>query len=135
VNARAGGPTDHRCRAPTFDIAEAQRVSAGQGKQSEANKRATRSRRATQCSRARSRHVYRRRLSCVDHLRGAGAVLLAMTPSVGDGVGTSDAFKPPAMITVGVKDFHGNARCDLELRDVATGTVVDIGELNMEKKT
>jgi hypothetical protein len=34
------------------------------------------------------------------------------------------------MITVRVKDFHGNARCDLELRDVATGTVVDIGALN-----
>ena len=34
------------------------------------------------------------------------------------------------MITVRVKDFHGNARCDLELRDVVTGTVVDIGELN-----
>jgi hypothetical protein len=54
-------------------------------------------------------------------------------PAVVDGVGTSDAFKPPAVITVRVKDFHGNARCDLELRDVATGTVVDIGELNKQK--
>jgi hypothetical protein len=45
-----------------------------------------------------------------------------------DGVGTSDAFKPPVMIAVKAKDFHGNARCDLELRDVATETVVDIGE-------
>ena len=54
-------------------------------------------------------------------------------PAVVDGVGTSDAFKPPAMITVRVKDFHGNARCDLELRDVATGTVVDIGELDKQK--
>jgi TIR domain len=51
-------------------------------------------------------------------------------PAVVDGVGTSDAFEAPEMITVRVKDFHGNARCDLELRDVATGTVVDIGELN-----
>jgi hypothetical protein len=37
------------------------------------------------------------------------------------------------MITLRVKDFHGNARCDLELLDVATGTVVDIGELNKQK--
>jgi hypothetical protein len=51
-------------------------------------------------------------------------------PAVVDGVGTSDAFEAPEMITVRVKDFHGNARCDLELRDVATGTVVDIGALN-----
>jgi len=54
-------------------------------------------------------------------------------PAVVDGVGTSDAFKPPATIAVTIKDFHGNARCDLELRDVATGTVVDIGELNEQK--
>ena len=54
-------------------------------------------------------------------------------PAVVDGVGTSDAFKPPAMITVRVKDFYGNARCALELRDAATGTVVDIGELNKQK--
>jgi TIR domain len=54
-------------------------------------------------------------------------------PAVVDGVGTSDAFKPPATITVTIKDFHGNARCALELRDVATGTVVDIGELNTQK--
>jgi hypothetical protein len=53
-------------------------------------------------------------------------------PAVVDGVGTSDAFKPPAMITVRVKDFHGNAGCKLELRDVATGDVVDIGELNKQ---
>jgi hypothetical protein len=32
-----------------------------------------------------------------------------------------------------MKDFHGNARCALELRDVATGTVVDVGELNRQK--
>jgi hypothetical protein len=51
-------------------------------------------------------------------------------PAVVDGVGTSDAFKPPEMITVRVRDFHGNQRCALELRDVATGTVVDIGVLN-----
>jgi hypothetical protein len=61
---------------------------------------------------------------------GPGSLTL---PAVVDGVGTSDAFKPPAMISVRVKDFHGNARCDLELRDVATGTVVDIGELNKQK--
>jgi hypothetical protein len=54
-------------------------------------------------------------------------------PAVVDGVGTSDAFKAPEMITVRVKDFHGNSRCELELRDVATGTVVDIGELNKQK--
>jgi len=53
-------------------------------------------------------------------------------PAVVDGVGTSDAFKPPAMITVRVKDFHGNQRCKLELRDVAAGTIVDIGELNKQ---
>jgi hypothetical protein len=47
-----------------------------------------------------------------------------------DGVGTSDAFKPAAMITATVKDFHGNARCDLELRDVTDGTAVDIGEMS-----
>jgi len=54
-------------------------------------------------------------------------------PAVVDGVGTSDAFKAPEMITVRVKDFHGNGRCELELRDVASGTVVDIGELNKQK--
>jgi hypothetical protein len=53
-------------------------------------------------------------------------------PAVVDGVGTSDAFKPPAMITVRVKDFHGNQRCSLQLRDVAAGTIVDIGELNKQ---
>jgi hypothetical protein len=56
---------------------------------------------------------------------GPGSLAL---PAVVDGVGTSDAFKPPVMIAVKAKDFHGNARCDLELRDVATETVVDIGE-------
>jgi hypothetical protein len=54
-------------------------------------------------------------------------------PAVVDGVGTSDAFKAPEMITVRVKDFHGNGRCELELRDVTSGTVVDIGELNEQK--
>ena len=48
---------------------------------------------------------------------GAGSLTL---PAVVDGVGTSDALEPPATITVTMKDFHGNARCDLELRDVAT---------------
>jgi hypothetical protein len=61
---------------------------------------------------------------------GPGSLTL---PAVVDGVGTSDAFKPPATITV--RDFHGNARCDLELRGVATGTVVDIGELNEQKNS
>jgi hypothetical protein len=61
---------------------------------------------------------------------GPGSLTL---PAVVDGVGTSEAFKPPARITVTMKDFHGNARCALELRDVATGTVVDIGELNRQK--
>ena len=50
-----------------------------------------------------------------------------------DGGGTSDAFEPPAVITVSVIDLHGNQRCKLELRDVATGTVVDIGELNEQQ--
>lgn len=59
--------------------------------------------------------------------QGPGSLTL---PAVVDGVGTSDAFKPPAAIRVSVKDFHGNQRCALELRDVATGTTVDIGELN-----
>ena len=48
-------------------------------------------------------------------------------------MGTSDAFKPPEMITVRVKDFHGNQRCAVELRDAATGAVVDVGELNQQK--
>lgn len=61
---------------------------------------------------------------------GPGSLTL---PAVVDGVGTSDAFEPPATITVTIKDFHGNARCALELRDVAAGTVVDIGELNEQK--
>jgi TIR domain len=63
---------------------------------------------------------------------GPGGLTL---PAVVDGVGTSDAFEPPATITVTIKDFHGNARCALELRDVAAGTVVDIGELNEQKDT
>jgi TIR domain len=54
-------------------------------------------------------------------------------PAVVDGVGTSDAFKPPKMITVKVKDFHGNQRCAVELLDATTGTVVDIAELNQQK--
>jgi hypothetical protein len=54
-------------------------------------------------------------------------------PAVVDGVGTSDAFKPPEMITAKVKDFHGNQRCAVELRDATTGTVVDIAELNQQK--
>ena len=54
-------------------------------------------------------------------------------PAVVDGVGTSDAFKSPEMITVRVKDFHGNQRCAVELRDAATGAVVDVGELNQQK--
>jgi hypothetical protein len=54
-------------------------------------------------------------------------------PAVVDGVGTSDAFKPSEMITVKVKDFHGNQRCAVELRDATTGTVVDIAELNQQK--
>jgi hypothetical protein len=37
------------------------------------------------------------------------------------------------VITVRVKDFHGNQRCALELRDGAAGTVVDIGELNKQQ--
>ena len=61
---------------------------------------------------------------------GPGSLTL---PAVVDGPGTSDAFKPPAMITVTIKDFRANVRCALELRDVATGTVVDIGELNKQK--
>lgn len=61
---------------------------------------------------------------------GPGSLTL---PAVVDGVGTSDAFKPPEMITVRVKDFHGNQRCAVELRDAAMGTVVDIGELNQQK--
>ena len=59
--------------------------------------------------------------------QGPGSLRL---PAVVDGVGTSDAFEPAAAITVSVKDFHGNQRCALELHDVATGTLVDIGELN-----
>ena len=61
---------------------------------------------------------------------GPGSLTL---PAVVDGVGTSDAFEPPAVITVSVKDFHGNQRCALELRDVVAGTVVDIGELNKQQ--
>jgi hypothetical protein len=61
---------------------------------------------------------------------GPGSLTL---PAVVDGAGTSDAFEPPAVITVSVKDFHGNQRCALELLDVATGTVVDIGELSKQQ--
>jgi TIR domain len=61
---------------------------------------------------------------------GPGSLTL---PAVVDGGGTSDAFEPPAAITVKVKDFHGNQRCALELRDVTAGTVVDIGELNRQQ--
>ena len=63
---------------------------------------------------------------------GPGSLTL---PAVVDGVGTSDAFEPPAVITVRVKDFHGNQRCALELRDVVGGTVVDIGELNKQQQS
>jgi hypothetical protein len=55
-------------------------------------------------------------------------------PAVVDGVGTSDAFAPPPAIMVSLKDFHANYRCRLELRDVATGTVVDIGELTAQQE-
>jgi hypothetical protein len=61
---------------------------------------------------------------------GPGSLTL---PAVVDGWGTSDAFKPPAVITVRVKDFHGDAQCKLQLLDVATGTVVDVGELNKQQ--
>jgi hypothetical protein len=61
---------------------------------------------------------------------GPGSLTL---PAVVDGAGTSDAFQPPPVVTIKVKDFHGNQRCALELRDVATGTVVDIGELNKQQ--
>ena len=61
---------------------------------------------------------------------GPGSLTL---PAVVDGGGTSDAFEPPAVITVRVKDFHGNQRCPLELKDVVGGTVVDIGELNKQQ--
>ena len=54
--------------------------------------------------------------------------------TVVDGVGTSDAFKPPAVIVVSLKDFRSNYRCRLELRDVATGAEVDIGELTTQHK-
>jgi hypothetical protein len=62
---------------------------------------------------------------------GPGSLRL---PVVVDGVGTSDAFKPPAVIIVSLKDFRANYRCRLELRDVATGTTVDIGELNTQQE-
>ena len=58
---------------------------------------------------------------------GAGHLDL---PGVVDGVGTSDAFSPPATIAVTLKDIHGNEHCSLKLLDAATGTVVDIGELS-----
>lgn len=61
---------------------------------------------------------------------GAGNLDL---PGVVDGVGTSDAFSPPATIAVTLKDIHGNQRCSLQLRDVATGTIVDIGELTEQQ--
>ena len=61
---------------------------------------------------------------------GPGSLTL---PAVVEGAGTSDAFQPPPVIRIRVRDFHGNQRCDLELRDVATGTVVDIGELNKQQ--
>lgn len=54
-------------------------------------------------------------------------------PALVDGAGTSDAFEPPAVIKVVVEDFHTSTRCTLELRDVATGTQVDAGELNEQQ--
>ena len=63
---------------------------------------------------------------------GPGSLTL---PAVVDGVGTSDAFEPPAVITVKVKDFHGNPRCPLALKDVATGTDVDIGTLTEQQES
>ncbi|HEX8511388.1 MAG TPA: toll/interleukin-1 receptor domain-containing protein [Propionibacteriaceae bacterium] len=60
---------------------------------------------------------------------GPGSLTL---PAVVDGAGTSDAFEAPAVVKVSVKDFHSNERCLLELRDVATGTVVDRNELNKQ---
>jgi len=55
-------------------------------------------------------------------------------PPVLDGVGTSDGFKPPARITVKVKDFHGNQQCRLELHDVAAGGLVDTRDLTRQQE-
>jgi hypothetical protein len=56
-------------------------------------------------------------------------------PAEVDGVGTSDAFEAPALVAVTVKDFHSNERCHLELLDVATGTVVDSGDLDQQHRS
>ena len=70
---------------------------------------------------------------CVAFRRsGAGSRSL---PFIVGGVGTSDAFKPPASIVVKARDFQGNSRCQLELHDVATGNIIDIGELTKDKDT
>jgi hypothetical protein len=55
-------------------------------------------------------------------------------PAEVDGVGTSEAFEAPALVAVTVKDFHGNERCHLQLLDVATGTVVDSGDLDKQHR-
>lgn len=54
-------------------------------------------------------------------------------PASVDGKGTTEAFEPSGAITVDAVDMHGNQRCELALHDVATGTVLDVGELNDER--
>jgi hypothetical protein len=63
--------------------------------------------------------------------RGPGNLGL---PATVDGVGTSDAFKPPDVIDVRVKDFHGSQQCALELHDVATGALLDTGTLTAQQE-
>jgi len=36
---------------------------------------------------------------------------------------------------VKARDFQGNSRCGLELHDVATGKIIDIGELTKDRDT
>ncbi len=67
-------------------------------------------------------------------LRQSGAGSLSLPDIVG-GAGDSDAFKPPASIVVKARDFQGNSRCGLKLRDVATGKTIDIGELTKDTDT
>jgi hypothetical protein len=67
-------------------------------------------------------------------LRRSGAGSLTL-PAIVGGAGTSDAFEPPTSIVVKVRDFQGNSGCEPELRDIATGNIIDFGKLTKEMDT
>jgi hypothetical protein len=67
-------------------------------------------------------------------LRRSGPGSLSL-PAIVGGAGTSDAFKPPASIVVKVRDFQGNSLCEPELRDIATGKIIDFRKLTKDMDT